>query len=122
MGMTQRSVMTYKIKSKTSFDKDICVAMSATNPHPPTSQGFIISSKGPIEKQINIIIGGLAFNGDSSSARKAYARIAVNEYFEAREEAMIKYMAKARRLINQFRSCTIVKVPQAENSQADALA
>ncbi|RZR79439.1 hypothetical protein BHM03_00005150, partial [Ensete ventricosum] len=35
--------------------------------------------KGPVEKQIDIIIGGPTLGGDSSSARKAYARTEVGK-------------------------------------------
>ncbi|RZS13144.1 hypothetical protein BHM03_00044673 [Ensete ventricosum] len=44
-----------------------------------THQGFFAPPKGPIEKQINVIIGRLASKGDSSSTRKAYARSTVEK-------------------------------------------
>ncbi|RZR92957.1 hypothetical protein BHM03_00021343 [Ensete ventricosum] len=46
----------------------------------------------------------------------------VNGEFETREATMIKYMAEARWMMDQFRRCIITKVPRAENSQANALA
>ncbi|RWV80394.1 hypothetical protein GW17_00058349 [Ensete ventricosum] len=50
--------------------------------------------KGPVEKQIDIIFGGPASGGDSSSARKAYARSEVKKRPEHDEDVDITFKSE----------------------------
>ncbi|RZR91029.1 hypothetical protein BHM03_00019074 [Ensete ventricosum] len=50
-----------------------------------------LSPKGPVERQIDVIVGGPAMGGDSSSARKAYARVEVQKRPRARYDLEITF-------------------------------
>ncbi|XP_077249430.1 uncharacterized protein LOC143888977 [Tasmannia lanceolata] len=57
---------------------------------------------------------------------KAYcdSQLVVNQIqgtYEARDERMIKYLAKVRRMADKFRSFKVVKIPRMENTKADVL-
>ncbi|RRT60589.1 hypothetical protein B296_00041377 [Ensete ventricosum] len=47
--------------------------------------------KGSVERQIDVIVGGLAASGDSSSTRKAYARAEVQKRPQARCDPEITF-------------------------------
>ncbi|KAL5543255.1 hypothetical protein UlMin_010965 [Ulmus minor] len=46
----------------------------------------------------------------------------VNSEFQAKGETMVSYLEKAKEAMNQFDTVTIIQVPRAENTNADALA
>ncbi|KAL5567702.1 hypothetical protein UlMin_024277 [Ulmus minor] len=46
----------------------------------------------------------------------------VNSEFQAKREKMASYLEKAKEAMNQFDTVTIIQVPRAENTNADALA
>ncbi|RZS01121.1 hypothetical protein BHM03_00030957 [Ensete ventricosum] len=55
-------------------------------------------SKSPTERQIDVIIGGLVAGGDSSLARKAYARAEVQKRPRARDTPRITFESKSEYL------------------------
>ncbi|RZR99252.1 hypothetical protein BHM03_00028766 [Ensete ventricosum] len=56
------------------------------------SQPISVSpSKGPVERQIDVIVGGSIVGGDSSSTRKAYARAEVQKRPQARCDPEITF-------------------------------
>ncbi|RZS20682.1 hypothetical protein BHM03_00053229 [Ensete ventricosum] len=71
MGMTRRSVATYRTKSKTLFGKDI---LHRYDRDQPTSSENRLprdpspGPKGPIKKHIDVIVRGPASSGYSSLA------------------------------------------------------
>ncbi|RRT53838.1 hypothetical protein B296_00023737 [Ensete ventricosum] len=50
--------------------------------------------KGPVERQIDIIVGGLATRGDNSSARKAYTRGEVQKRPKAQHNPKITFKSE----------------------------
>ncbi|RZR96240.1 hypothetical protein BHM03_00025211 [Ensete ventricosum] len=79
--MTRKNVATYNIKSKTSSGRHLHRYVrdqsSLLDSRPPRDSSP--RPKGPVEKQIDVIFGGPASSGDSSSTRKAYARSEVGK-------------------------------------------
>ncbi|RWW89864.1 hypothetical protein BHE74_00001040 [Ensete ventricosum] len=77
MDTIRRSATTSKIILKTSFDTDILCRYVRDHQTPlkgrPTRDS-LPHLKGPIKKQIDVIVGGRATGGNNSSVRKAYAR------------------------------------------------
>ncbi|RWW63003.1 hypothetical protein BHE74_00029844 [Ensete ventricosum] len=54
-----------------------------------------LRSKGPMERQVYVIIGGLAAGDDNSSTRKAYARTEVQKRPQARDDPGISFESKS---------------------------
>ncbi|XP_077222217.1 uncharacterized protein LOC143856064 [Tasmannia lanceolata] len=57
---------------------------------------------------------------------KAYcdSQLVVNQFqgtYEARDERMIKYLAKVRQLVGKFKSFEVIRIPKTENTKADVL-
>ncbi|RWW48723.1 hypothetical protein BHE74_00045179 [Ensete ventricosum] len=59
-------------------------------PHEPS-----LRPKGPVERQVYVIIGGLTAGGDNSSARKAYARAKVQKRPQARDDPGITFESES---------------------------
>ncbi|RRT58081.1 hypothetical protein B296_00006103 [Ensete ventricosum] len=55
----------------------------------------ISPSKGPVERQIDVIVGGSTVGGDSSSTRKAYARVEVQKRPQARCDPEITFESES---------------------------
>ncbi|RZS00852.1 hypothetical protein BHM03_00030630 [Ensete ventricosum] len=59
--------------------------------------------KGPVEKQINVIFGGPASGGNSSSARKAYARSKVGKRLLHDEDLDVTFKSGGEELLDPSR-------------------
>ncbi|RRT70170.1 hypothetical protein B296_00031976 [Ensete ventricosum] len=97
-----------------------------------------LSPKGPVKRQVDIIVGGLATGGVSSSTRKAYARAEVQKRPRAYGDPGITFKSESEypdhdnalvimtRIVNaRVRHIMIdigSSISRLENSRADALA
>ncbi|RRT32972.1 hypothetical protein B296_00045772 [Ensete ventricosum] len=72
--------------------------------------------KSPVEKQINVIFGGPASGGDSSSARKAYARSEVGKRPSHDENLDITFKLGGEESKTLMVSFMVVKLPSAYNA------
>ena len=67
------------------------------------------------------IAGKMGVKDISASVDSRLVANQVNGTYEAKEESMIRYLAKARTLIQGFRTFSIKQIPRSQNKQADAL-
>lgn len=45
----------------------------------------------------------------------------VNERYKARDESIMKYLTKVKKVMQEFKKCSIEQIPQSENSHVNTL-